>query len=221
MRLYLTSYRLGDHPEDLVELVGSAARFAVVANAGDGFGSVDRPRYVEREIDDLVQLGFSAEELDLRDWFDRSDELAGHLASFGAVWVKGGNTFVLRRAFRQSGFDEVICDLLARDAIVYAGYSAGACVATPSLRGIEPMDEPGAAAEGYHSDVIWDGLALVPFQIVPHWRSDHPETAMADTCIARLLEAHEPFVALRDGETLVVDGEASRVTPCRAARPAT
>lgn len=212
MRLYLTSYRLGDHPSHLARLVGDRTLVAVIANAGDAYGDTQREAYVQREIDDLASIGLHGEELDLRAWFGRGDELTRHLEQFGAVWVKGGNTFVLRRAFRQSGFDEHITNLLKRDAIVYAGYSAGACVATPTLRGIEQMDEPDATADGYSTGTIWDGLGLVPFQIIPHHCSDHPESAAADTCVEQLITTHEPFIALRDGEALVVDGDASFVT---------
>ena len=34
------------------------------------------------------------------------DELEQKLSEFGAVWVRGGNTFVLRRAFKESGMDK-------------------------------------------------------------------------------------------------------------------
>jgi dipeptidase E len=184
----------------------------VIANAGDCFAPEGRPPRVQSEISDLASLGFDAKELDLRDWFGRQEDMRAEIERFDVIWVKGGNTFVLRRAFRLSGLDDALRDALHRDALVYAGYSAGACVATPSLRGIEAMDEPDAHADGYSGPVLWDGLGLVPFQIVPHFRSDHPESDMADTCIDQLIAAHEPFIALRDGETVIVDGDQRYVT---------
>lgn len=215
MRLYLTSYRLGARPAELVALARGRSRAAVIANAGDCFPPEGRQPRLEREFENLGALGFGAEELDLRNWFGRSDELRAELERFDLVWVKGGNTFILRRAFRLSGFDDALLDALQRDALVYAGYSAGACVVAPSLRGIEPMDDPHAHADGYSGEVLWDGLGLVPFQIVPHFRSDHPESEMANTCIDQLISAHEPFIALRDGETIVVDGDDRHVTSIR------
>ena len=43
--------------------------------------------------------------------------------------------FMLRYALYRSGADAVFRELLAADALVYAGYSAGPCVLSPSLRG--------------------------------------------------------------------------------------
>lgn len=214
MRLYLTSYRLGDHPEDLVRLAGEGARVAVVGNAGDAFGDpAARTASVDRELASVRSLGFDAHELDLREWFGRPAALECHLEDVDLLWAKGGNTFVLRRAFHLSGLDGILLRRLADDSIVYGGYSAGAALAPPTLRGIDLMDEPEAEPAGYSGEVLWDGLGLVLFLIVPHFRSDHPESELAEACVAALIERHVPFVALRDGETVLVDGGEPRVTP--------
>jgi dipeptidase E len=52
-----------------------------------------------------MNLGFKPEELDLRNYFEKSKELAKKLSEFGLFWVIGGNTFLLRRAFAQSSID--------------------------------------------------------------------------------------------------------------------
>ena len=49
----------------------------------------------------------------------------------------GGNSFLLLRAMKQSGFDKLIVPLVENDILVYAGFSAGAVLATPTLHGIE------------------------------------------------------------------------------------
>ena len=102
---------------------------------------------------------------------------------------------------KQSGFDEV---LLEQDAhFVYAGYSAGACAVTPTLRGIHLVDEPEVVPVGYTEEVTWDGLGLVPFSIVPHYRSNHPESALNEKVIEFFIEHKIPFIALRDGEVYI------------------
>ena len=63
--------------------------------------------------------------------------LEARLREHEVVWVRGGNVFGLRYAMHLSGADEVLPRLLAEDAIVYAGYSAGPCSLAPSLRGLE------------------------------------------------------------------------------------
>lgn len=122
------------------------------------------------------------------------------------LWVRGGNAFILRRAFRQSGADEIIKKLLANDSIVYGGYSGGALMLTPSLHGIELVDDPNVVPDQYEPTVIWDGLGIIPHSIAPHYKSNHPESAAIDKSVEYFIDHHIPFIALRDGETIVVDG---------------
>jgi len=107
MKLYLSSFRLGYKPQELVSLVGKNKKAAVIANSTDFL--TDNSIYdsgVQREMDDLRNLGFEPENVDLRDYFDKPDGLGKRLSEFGLLWVRGGNTFVLRRAFSESGFDK-------------------------------------------------------------------------------------------------------------------
>jgi dipeptidase E len=214
MRLYLSSFRLGNQPQRLTDLVGDNRRAAVVVNACDQMTDEDREARVQQESGALEALGFAPVELDLRDYFNnesRQQELARRLSECGLVWVRGGNTFVLRRAMRASGFDTIITDLLERDAIAYGGYSAGIIALTPSLHGTELVDDPVSVPAGYSPDVIWECLGLVPYAIAPHYRSDHPESADVEKMVQHWIDSHTLFKALRDGEAIVVDGEDEEV----------
>ncbi len=112
-----------------------------------------------------------------------------------------------------SGFDPAIRAMLDDDALVYGGFSAGAVVATPSLRGIELMDSPTQLAEGYPQQVIWKGLGFVDFSIIPHFRSNHPEAPLAESAARYLDERQMPFKALRDGDVWVQDGSVGTLLP--------
>ena len=136
MRLYLSSFRMGDHPEHLAPLVGDSGRRAVViANAMDDAPADIRQAGVERELDALGALGFDAAELDLRDYFDAEERLRGELAGVALAWLRGGNVFMLRYALRRSGGDTVFCSLLAEDALVYAGVQRRALRLVPEPAG--------------------------------------------------------------------------------------
>ncbi len=100
-----------------------------------------------------------------------------------------------------------ITDLLSTDAVVYGGYSAGVAVLTPSLRGLEFVDDPHVVPGGYEAEVVWDCLGILPFGVLPHYKSDHPESAEVDKSLEYLIDHHMPFIALRDGEAIVRDGE--------------
>ena len=67
MRLYLSSFRLGDHPEHLVAAAGrDGRRKVVIANALDDAPPQVRRTGVELELGTLAGLGLDAVELDLR-----------------------------------------------------------------------------------------------------------------------------------------------------------
>lgn len=211
MRLCLSSYRLS-HPTELSDLVGNGnRRAAVIANPSDSYPPQGRQERLDREINDIKAIGCVPEELDLRDYFGKADKLKEKLKEFGLVWIKGGNAFVLKRAMEQSGFDVAIKELLADDTLVYAGYSAAAVIAAPTLKGIELVDDATAVPEGYRSEFSWDGLNLVPYSIAPHYKSDHPESAAVDTVVEYFEEHHMPYKTLRDGETILIQEESERL----------
>jgi dipeptidase E len=128
------------------------------------------------------------------------------------VWVRGGNTFVLRYALHSTG-DDVLSGMLGRDALAYGGYSAGACVLALSLRGLETVDNAHAVSRAYGAEPAWEGLSVLPHAIVPHYKSpDHPESAACEAVARRYQAAGVPHVTLRDGQALVINGD--RVMIC-------
>lgn len=210
MRLYLSSFRLGDHPHLLLELAGGRRRAAVIANAIDFVSDDVRRAGVERELIALRDLGFDPKEVDLR-----QPSSAHELARADLVWVRGGNAFVLRRALADSGIEQMLVERIRQDDVVYAGYSAGPAVLAPDLRGLERVDDITAVAEP-----IWEGLGLLDRPFVPHVDSPgHPETYKCDRLDAELTRSGTPHWALRDGDVLLVRFGRSKVfgrTPATA-----
>ncbi|MEU5843106.1 Type 1 glutamine amidotransferase-like domain-containing protein [Rhodococcus sp. NPDC047139] len=207
MRLFLSSYRFGTAAESFVRLVREPGRIAVIANAADAWPSTARAAAVTSEMAPLRSLGFAPEELDLRDHLGDPGSLRERLEEFPSVWVRGGNTFVLRAQLARSGGDAVLTELVREDRLVYGGYSAGACVVTPSLRGIEFSDDPADVATACGTAVVWDGLGWIDRVIVPHAGA----SALADDGISQtlaFLREHDiDHVALTDDDVLVVDTE--------------
>ena len=213
MRLYLSSFRMGDHPECLAALAGESGRGAVViANALDDTPAGVRRAGVADELAGLARLGFDAAELDLRDYFGHGPDLRHDLAGTGLAWLRGGNVFLLRYALSRSGADVIFRDLLAADALVYAGYSAGACVLSPSLDGLEAVDDDAAVRRVYGAEPVRDGLGLLAEAFVPHYRSPgHPETAAIERVVARYQADGIAYRALRDRQALLINGTSTAI----------
>ncbi len=197
MRLYLSSFRLGDEPRALLDLLDGGTRAAVIVNAADDKSADDRAAAYELERAALAGLGLEPSELDLRDYFDRPDALRERLEAVDLLWIRGGNVFVLRRALARCDAEELLM---------------GAIMLTPNLHGAELVDDPGNVPPGYPPEITWDCLGVLPFHIAPHYRSgDDSESAAIDHLVTYLIDNHLPFIALRDGEALVFDGERKAV----------
>jgi dipeptidase E len=206
MRLYLSSFRMGNQSEQLIALAGGTGSVAVIANAMDAAPSDIRESGVIRELEGLQALGFDAEEIDLRDYFLNSESLIEDLRKYDVAWLRGGNCFVLRHALAQSGADYALVKLLDEDAIVYAGYSAGPCVLSPNLKGFELVDQPEDVQKIYGQPPTWVGLDVLDYSFVPHFASPgHPETGHIDE-VVEYFKAHQiAYRALKDGQVLVID----------------
>jgi dipeptidase E len=206
MKLYLSSFRNGNNPGELLKLLGNGRRTALIFNAQDLKPQEDRANDLAQESERSLE----PEEVDLRQYFGDPQALKERLSQFDLIWVRGGNVFVLRRAFKQSGADIIIPDLLKAETIVYGGYSAGVDVMQPDLHGIELVDDPNVVPERYDKEIIWDCLGLIPYCVAPHYKSDHPESADVDKVVDYYIDNHIPFVALRDGQAIVIDGTEQR-----------
>ncbi|MEU4824007.1 Type 1 glutamine amidotransferase-like domain-containing protein [Actinomadura sp. NPDC023710] len=213
--MYLSSWRTGKHPERMLRLLESpgGARAAVIANAVDALPLAERRAAAEREIHALTDLGLRPEEVDLRAFFDQDqNRVAAELRAFPLLWVRGGNVFVLRQALARSGADRAITELLQQDAVVYAGYSAGACVLAPDLHGLERCDDPQAVHTAYGAPARFDGLAVIDYAVVPHIDSPgHPESEILGTVADHYRSQGIAHRTLRDGQTIVIDGNATAV----------
>ena len=181
-------------------------------NATDYHEQADIDVRYEIEKSDLEALCCEVRRLDLRDYFGKkTDELKSILLQTDLLWVRGGNVFLLMRAMKQSGLDKMLIELLHEDALVYGGNSAGACAVTPTLHGIELCDDKDLILPGYDTEIVWEGLNVIPYSIAPHYKSDHPETIMIDAVVA-YFEAHVmPFKTLQDGQAIVINGDIERL----------
>ena len=204
MKLYLSSFRLGDDIAELRSMVGDDIKFALVPNALDGIeDAAARQSVIDRGVSDLVSEGFHVTTFDLRDYFESPEFLANALKGFNRLFITGGNVFVLRRAMSYSGLDEYIQQRKTDSNFIYASYSAGSCICGPTLKGIDLVDDPDLVPERYRPEVDYSGLSLIPHSFIPHFNSNHHESEAINQVVEYCRGEGIPFQAFRDGEVLI------------------
>ena len=150
-------------------------------------------RYLEFHKQSMVEKGYKFEEIDIEG--KSKDELYRLLAGKNVIHVEGGNAFYLLKAIKQSGFDEVVRDLVDR-GVIYVGTSAGAYVACPTIEtstwGPDKKDDCGLTD--------FRGLNFVPFLIKGHYK-DELEKLFKE----KARHASRPVRVLRDGQGILVE----------------
>lgn len=208
MQLYLSSYKLGNHTGQLKNMLGKTnKKIGYIPNSLDFTyaDQVKKENGIGADMTDLSQHGAEVELLDLKNYFGKKEDLQKKLDQLGGLYVRGGNTFVLRQAMRLSGFEELFSDLVARKSFLYIGYSAGVCVLCNDLKPIAITDDAEDFPYTEITDQIWQGLGYLPFLFEPHYKSDHAESESTDKEIEYCIENKILFKAFRDGEVLIGD----------------
>jgi len=208
MHYYLSSYLLGNQLDYLKQQALKYPRITYISNAMDisGLDQERLDRSNQQNIDGLTKLGFEVTNLDLKDYFKDNEKLKFDLNQFDGIFIRGGNVFALRQAMKLSGLDNILIEYnSAKKDFFYMGYSAGICVLTPTLRGIELVDPIDNSLHSQQSDLIWEGLGILDFSIAPHYRSDHHESEMIEKLVEYYIENKILFKALKDGEVLIIE----------------
>jgi dipeptidase E len=206
MRFYLSSYKMGNEASKIAGLMPQGNNvIGYVPNAMD-FSSAEpvrRAQGIAKEVAELEGLGLKVKMLDLKEYFGKEEELKKELQGLGGLWVRGGNTFVLRQAMKLSGLDKLLVDSKERD-FLYAGYSAGVCILAPSLESLQIVDDPKDKPYGQRSELIMEGLGMLEYMILPHYKSDHPESAAVDLEVEYCEKNGIKYKPLRDGEVIIL-----------------
>jgi dipeptidase E len=186
---------LGHALEDIAAFLEGVPEVLFVPFAGS-----DHDAYTRQVSEALAPLGITVRGLHTDT--ATPDSAREAVESAKAIFVGGGNTFRLVKALQDLDLlDPIHSAVLAGTR--YMGASAGTNIAAPTLRTTNdmPIVEPSS----------FRTLALVPFQINPHYiDSDPTSTHNGETRQKRLAEFHEEndidVLGLREGTHLRVSG---------------
>jgi len=203
MRLLLISssnvhgYGYLDHPEPAIRaFLGAGRRVAFVP-----FALRDHAAYTAKIRERLARMDLEVVSTD-------------HLDTADAIFVGGGNTFRLLKTLYDRDLLDSIRDRV-RAGLPYLGSSAGTVIAAPTMMTTNdmPVVEPPS----------FNALALVPFQINPHYLDPDPQSThkgeTREERIREFLEENEtPVVGLREGSTLRVENDTTTLLGEKTAR---
>ena len=207
MKFYLSSFKLGDKGADLARMLSHNKNIAYIPNACD-YTNINREKktaWEKKDMTSLEDLWLTVTYLDLKNFFGKTTDLRKKLDEFWWIFIRWGNTFILRQAMKLSGFDLLFQEFLQRDDFVYAGYSAWICVLAPDLKSLQTVDDPTDKPYPALQETIWEWLGYLDYMILPHYQSDHPESADIDKEVAYCEKNNIPFKTLRDGEVIIIE----------------
>lgn len=199
MKIFLASLpsTTFDLIQPLLSTPPTKTKIAYITTAADTYTD---PPWVSSDKTKMDQMGFHYDVYDIKN--KDAVTFKQDLAKYDCIYVTGGNTFYLLYHIRQSGFDQVIKELIDRGTI-YIGGSAGSCIMGPTIEHLKIVDHP----ELIPQLTDYTALGLVPQLIVPH-AGRHKYTSRHE--IIRT-QWGDRLLFLRDDQVLVVNGDKSEI----------
>ncbi len=186
-----------DHCEPRIrEILGGRKRVLFIPYARPSGMTWDD--YTTKARDRFQKMGF-----DLTGIHENSDGEHNAIREAEAIFIGGGNTFVLLKQLYDAGIANLI-SAVVKDGVPYIGTSAGANVAGRTI--MTTNDMPVAYPPSLN------GMGAVPFNINPHYL-DHDQNSkhMGESRETRIKEYHvfndDTVVGLREGAMLRVIGD--------------
>ena len=177
---------------------------AMLPFAGEDFAGTERGR--------LEQLGYRPRTITAGE-IGSADEFAAILDELDALYVCGGETFVLLANLRRHGLDDVLVRKVRAGEgnstpLPYIGLSAGAVIAGSSIEPVSLMDDPASAPDLTY----YRGLGFVDTAIVPH--ADSKIELFPPELFVKIDQTYSPrhqLTFLNDDQAILVEGTQTTV----------
>lgn len=175
---------------ELTGILKNSMKIGYVVTASKG--SRDQT-FFENVKKGMLESGYTFEEFDIEG--KTKEEMRSFFKDKNIVHIEGGNTFYLLKAIRETGFDEILKELLEQGK-VYIGTSAGAYIMCPTIE-VSNWNDTGRDRFGL-TDLT--ALNYVPFVLKVHY-TDDKEVVVSEN----MKGLSYPLRILRDGQGIVVE----------------
>lgn len=177
---------------DLLDIPRANLKIGFINTA---FKVVQDEEYIKymREYFDLMELsGIDFKQFDIEG--KTKEEILYFFSNRNVIQVGGGNIFYLLKAVRESGFDEILKELLDSD-LDYIGCSSGSYLMCPTV-------EIGGwkASRNRYGVTDFTALGYVPFLIKCHYTDDQKEKVLE-----KMQGLKYPLRVLRDDEAFMAE----------------
>lgn len=161
------------------------------------YASPDRDGYEEKVSRRFEKMGYDVKSL------HRMEDPEKAVKEAEAVFVGGGNTFLLLRSLYEDNVVELIKQRV-EEGMKYIGTSAGSNVACATINTTNDMP--------IIYPPTFDAIGIVPFVLNPHYIDPDPEsTHKGETRIKRIEEFHQlndiPVLGLRESAIVHLEGD--------------
>jgi dipeptidase E len=143
----------------------------------------------------IRENGYRFEEIDIVG--KSKAELQNFFKDKNIIQVEGGSTYYLLKAIRETGFAEILKDLL-NEGKIYIGTSAGSYVMCPTIE-VSNWNDDGKDKFGLTD---FTALNFIPFILKAHYK-DEAKSLLAE----KSKTAKYPLRILRDGQGILVEGD--------------
>lgn len=197
-KLFLTSTvnRVAKHIAAQLDL-STHNKMAFIATAAET--ETGEKIWLAEDHQSLVEAGFDIFDYTLTG--KNEAQLRADLAEVNYLYLSGGNTYYLLEKAQQSGFIEVVRDLVLNQNVVYISTSAGSIIAGPDTEPAKRLDKLEVAPDlkGFA------GFNLVNFCVLPHWGSNTFRQLYLETRLEHAYKKDQvPLVLLTDTQYIKV-----------------
>lgn len=185
--------------DEILKILPKPASEIKLAHIVTAVNKESNKSHLKEEQIEMERLRFHITVIDLEGKSEQ--ELKGLLSDQDIIYVQGGNVFWLLKQVRESGFDEVVKELINK-GVIYIGVSAGSYICCPTIEmSFWKREQPELFGL-----TDFTALSLVPFLVTVHYKPEYK-----DLLQEKIKQTKYPVKILTDQQAILVSGDNCRL----------